>query len=64
MAEPTLVSLVRDALNNAVENGYDWVKTGPVNKVITDLMDCDAELEDADPEKLAPIVEDWQLEQT
>jgi hypothetical protein len=63
---PTLRDLVREALGNALENGYDdFLRTNTSRVIVTDLMTYDAELERVEvgriPE-MVRLVTEWKEE--
>ena len=58
-----LMEKVYQALDHAVENGYDMSLTSWKDSmaIAEDLVEFDAELEEYDPEQLLPHVEHWML---
>lgn len=40
----TLVDMIKESIQHALENGYDIVNELPVDEAINDLMDYDADI--------------------
>lgn len=63
---PTLRDLVREALGNALENGYDeFLRTNTSRVIVTDLMTYDAELERIEVRRIPEMVQlvtEWKGE--
>lgn len=57
-----LYLLVKTALDNAVENEYDEVKTNDPMTVTIDLMTYSADVEDEDETAVLQCVVQWQEE--
>lgn len=55
-----LAERVFRALDHALENGYENFLQLPATEVANDLLDYDADLENEDPAKLAPLVSAWR----
>ena len=54
---------VHECLANAQANGhFTEPKLTDAEMIVHDLMSCDADLEDADPDELRAIVEEWVRE--
>lgn len=51
---------VDEALNNALENGYDYRRYDNHEELAIDIGSYDAGLEGAEPEQLIPLIKDWQ----
>jgi len=51
---------VDEALNNALESGYDYRHYDNYEELAIDIGTYDAELEGAEPEQLVPLIKDWQ----
>lgn len=56
--EHLLRSHIFAALRNALINGYD-LREWTVDAIVTDLLDCDADLEGLDPAQIRPHVRAW-----
>ena len=53
-------NLVWAALDNAFNNGYTFVLNSNPVDIAYDLIAYDADLEDSNPEELAPYIRQWQ----
>lgn len=51
---------VDEALNNALESGYDYRHYDNYEELATDLGTYDADLEGAEIHQLVPLIKDWQ----
>jgi len=49
---------VREALDNAIDNGYDLASM-TTEEIAEDLIRYDAALEDKTPEELIPHIQSW-----
>ena len=59
----TLRYAVHEALHNAQQNGhFTDPKLTEVEMIVHDLLSCDSDIEDADPDELRAIVEEWVRE--
>lgn len=54
-----LREIVHEALNNALEGGYDQ-SAQPTDEVCVDLISCCAELDDLEVEDIRDHVQTWQ----
>lgn len=61
MTRNEIRELVFQAMDNACDNGYDEAQDDPL-AVAIDICDCDADLENEEPETLVPYVQEWRLQ--
>lgn len=54
---------IDEALNNAIENGYDEPLELSAEEVALDLIECTQTFEDELPQTLIPFIEDWKKRQ-
>lgn len=59
----SLSDRVFEALNNALENGYDELKSMSPVEVVGDLMEYDTDLEDEEVGSLLLLIREWQARQ-
>lgn len=58
--EHPLVSLVSESLNNALAYGYDELLDWSSLAIADDMVRCDSQFEDYDPNALVPYINQWR----
>lgn len=64
MSNIKYLHIVIESLNNAIENGYDNIKTDEPSDIADDLHNYDSQFENIDPTELIPAIIEWQKQQT